>query len=145
MSTTGVFLDDIRDIDQIPPYINTWVTVRNYKEFTEFIEKYWETNNKLPEVITFDHDLAVEHDLDRAGKAPDAPIFYMKFKEKTGKECAEWLVAFAKSKDIDLGRIAIHSMNPVGAYRIENIINDYKKERGNYTDSPCFRINWKYK
>jgi hypothetical protein len=145
MKKIGIFLDDTREIDQIPSWIEEWKTVKNYKEFTDTIEKYWVVSGELPELISFDHDLALEHTLDRANKSIDAPIFYSKFKEKTGKDCAEWLVAFADQHKLIIKRACTHDDNLLGSLRIEDIINTYKKQTGNYVELPCFKTNWKYK
>ena len=64
MKTYNLFLDDVRnpkDCCQYMPdakfYFNSeFVIVRNYDEFVNFIRK-----NGLPNIISFDHDLADEH------------------------------------------------------------------------------------
>jgi len=141
----GVFLDDVRVIDQLPTRIDEWITVKNYDGFVYTIGSYYEAFNCLPEIISFDHSLSTIDEDNEILRPVGAPLFYANYKEKTGKDCAEWLVQFAKEEDLDIGRVAIHSTYLLGAKRIEDIINDYKRERGNYVSSPCFRVNWQYK
>ena len=54
-----LFLDDeraVKDVTWIELPLGPWTVVKNYRQFVEYI-----TNNGLPEVISFDHDLADEH------------------------------------------------------------------------------------
>lgn len=107
-----LFLDDIRNIEDVK-----WVnypddghsTVRSYKEFIQYIEQ-----EGLPDLISFDHDLSLES---AAGQIID---------EKTGYDCAKWLINYCYNKDLDLPAYIIHSMNPVGKQNIINILESYK-------------------
>ena len=49
------------------------------------------------------------------------------FKEKTGYECAKWLVEYLDSNNLPVPIIYVHSMNPVGSQKIVEVFNDYKK------------------
>ncbi|MDP9961886.1 cyclic-phosphate processing receiver domain-containing protein [Chryseobacterium lathyri] len=65
----------------------------------------------LPEMISFDHDLADIHYL-----KPDSD----EYAEKTGYECAKWLIEYCMDHYLDLPKFYCHSMNPVGK---ENILS----------------------
>jgi hypothetical protein len=104
---------------------NQFEIVRNYNEFVDKI-----TKDGLPEVISFDHDLADEHyapperwyDYDTWEKEKN-------FKEKTGMDCAKWLVDYCMDQDKDLPQYFIHSMNPVGGRNIWEYLENYRKFR----------------
>ena len=91
-----LFLDDIREAPD-----NSWNVVRSYDEFINYIEE-----NGAPDFISFDHDL---------GEAT----------EKTGYDCAKWLVANDyKIKDFDS-----HSANPPGRENIIRLLQNWKKHK----------------
>jgi hypothetical protein len=128
-----LWLDDIRN-----PYINeenrvpsskngkayniNWVL--NYKQFTQWIQMYG-----LPDAISFDHDLAEEHytpeyfwnNYEESKKFQDWK--YKTYKEKTGKNCAIWLVEYCKEKNLNIPKFHIHSANPVGVDYIKEVLN----------------------
>lgn len=125
-----LFLDDIRNPKDVAKYINPnlkslyidniWDVVRNYNEFVKYIE-----TNGVPDVISFDHDLADEHyrpsmyaeDKHYSNYYTDGT-----FKEKTGYDCAKWLLGYLYEKNLPTYRTIIcHSMNPVGRENIENL------------------------
>lgn len=105
-----LYLDDSR---QRPDF--TWDCVRSYDAFVTYIETYG-----VPDLISFDHDLGVEHyefyTESILNDVTDIP--YNTFKEKTGYDCAKWL--------IDRGTLPkeyrVHSMNPVGVANIKFIM-----------------------
>lgn len=111
--TYKLFLDDYRD----PPK-GDWVIVRSYEQFCAVIEK-----QGLPEVISFDHDLSDEHYFSSLGFG----IEYDKYLEKTGYDCAKWLIQYCFSRALKLPSWRVHSMNPVGADNILNLLADYEK------------------
>ena len=119
----NLFLDDVR----LPNHV-TWVdipkdqhysVVRNYQEFVDLI-----TLRGLPKFVTYDHDLADSHYGD--GLRGD-DINYNKYKEKTGYDCAKWLVNECMKKGIKHPPYMCHSMNPVGKQNIINYIESYNK------------------
>ncbi|MDQ0066004.1 cyclic-phosphate processing receiver domain-containing protein [Chryseobacterium lathyri] len=81
----------------------------------------------LPEMISFDRDLADIHYL-----KPDSD----EYAEKTGYECAKWLIEYCMDHYLDLPKFYCHSMNPVGK---ENILSLLKNCNG------YFQINSGYK
>lgn len=133
MKTYNLFLDDFRvpaDCGKYMPnpafyYKNEWVIVRNYDEFVNFI-----TKNGLPSTISFDHDLADEHySMDMYAGNDVYDENYKDFKEKTGLDCAKWLVDLCMDKNLDLPDYIVHSMNPAGAKNIWSYLENYRKFR----------------
>ena len=115
-----LYLDDIRT-----PNSDEWVVVRNYDELVSNIrlnglDKY--------EVISLDHDLG-----DTAQKeyfnnvSPNYQLDYNNILEKTGLDCAKWLVAESMNSKIPLPQIYTHSANPIGAANIMGYVNNYLK------------------
>lgn len=119
-----LFLDDVRVPLDCLIYVsnpedykkNDFDIVRCYDEFVEYIEK-----NGLPDLISFDHDLADEH------YNPSNWNSYQSYVEKTGYDAAKWLVEYCLDKNLDIPQILIHSMNPVGRKNIESIFRNYMK------------------
>jgi hypothetical protein len=100
---------------------------RNYKEFEHYLLTY-----KIG-AISFDHDLHDEHytpqelwnDYDASMKYQEAKkIFYT---EPTGEDCAKWLVNNMFRLDI-IPEFYLHTANPVGAYWIKNVLQNYLTE-----------------
>jgi len=106
-----LFLDDIR----VPPD-ETWDVVRNYKEFIEYI-----TKNRVPDFISFDHDLGIEH---YAELFQDIKKHILEegFVEKTGYDCAKWLV----ENNHKIKEFGCHSMNPIGKENILTLLHNWK-------------------
>lgn len=112
----ALFLDDIRDPDSvtwIPLPKVQWLVVRNYDEFVATIKL-----RGMPVHISFDHDLADIHYL----TADES-----KYTEKTGLDCAKWLVNYCMDNSLQLPRFTVHSMNGVGAKNITNYLENYIK------------------
>lgn len=115
-----LYLDDIRT-----PNNDDWHVVRSYDELVSHIrlnglDKY--------EVISLDHDLG-----DTAQKeyfnnvSPNYQLDYNNILEKTGLDCAKWLVAESMNSKIPLPQIYTHSANPIGSANIMGYINNYLK------------------
>jgi hypothetical protein len=124
----SLYLDDIRTPTTTIPGYKEWVVVRNYKEFVDWISK-----NGIPDLISFDHDLANEHMTDYINQTtaqgyqiPD----YESYKEKTGLDCAQWLGEYVQKNNAMLNSVCVHSHNPVGATNIQSYINGLKKHMG---------------
>lgn len=115
-----LFLDDIRYPLDAYHYTEQdiflredWYVVRNYAQFvSRILEK------GLPEMISFDHDLADEHYLEQDSQ---------EYVEKTGYDCAKWLIEYCMDYDAELPEFYCHSMNPVGKENIEGLLNNFKK------------------
>lgn len=127
----NLFLDDFRHPYDCVPYMSNreiyakwkWEIVRNYDEFVEYI-----TKNGLPTHVSFDHDLADEHyDDSMYGGQADYDRMYQEFKEKTGLDCAKWLVDYCMDNNQKLPEYSVHSMNPAGGKNILEYLNNFKK------------------
>lgn len=121
-----LFLDDCRDLSEaydvtkFPVYTDEkdWVIVRSFNEFVKYINE-----NGLPDIISYDHDLADEH-----YKYACADVIpYDNFKEKTGYEAAKWLCEYCQDHKELLPEIFIHTQNTVGGYNIYYYLQNYKK------------------
>ena len=113
-----LYLDDVRT-----PEDPRWFVVRSYDEFVEKINEFGLENF---EVISLDHDLgpqSTRHFIETARHTGE--IDYSSIDEKTGLDCAKWMVEIAMDTDIDLPRIVVHSANPVGSANIMSYINNY--------------------
>jgi hypothetical protein len=126
----NLFLDDER-IPQNVTWVNlpsvNWTIVRNYNQFVDIIEK-----QGIPEIISFDHDLADEHYMEYTAahdsKSPTkGRINYDKLKEKTGYECAKWLAQYCIDNSHTIPEYYIHTMNPIGGMNILSILESAKQ------------------
>lgn len=135
-----LFLDDARDPKDCLVYMHRrlgkdnllymeeWVVVRNFDEFVKTIKE-----RGLPEVVSFDHDLAQEH---YAGEmtAPEMWEEYQKWdgRERTGYDCAMFLHEYCYWKNLPMPRWFVHSMNSVGVERITSLLSrsDYGRKQG---------------
>lgn len=101
--------DDITE--QVSPAEIVWL--KNYDEFITHI-----TENGLPDILSLDHDLSWE---DMIGKPST---------EKTGYDCARWLVEYCMDNNKNLpGITQCHSQNPVGKKNIVTLLNNFKREQ----------------
>lgn len=113
-----LFLDDIRNPFEVnqdgikhwlvfspiqEPYEVNWV--KSYNEFTSWIER-----NGMPDGICFDHDIAS----------------YVNGIEKTGHDCAKWLVEFCLDNNLTLPIWNVQSANPVGKDNINGVLEWFK-------------------
>lgn len=123
-----LWLDDLRnpflDIEgKVPKEEGVIHWVLNYDEFVDWIIKYG-----LPDVVSFDHDLAEEHytpeyfwnNYEESKKFQEWKR--KSYNEQTGEGCALWLVDYCDKNKLDLPKYYIHSANPVGADFILNVL-----------------------
>lgn len=127
-----LFLDDQR-IPETVTWVHLpkvkWVIVRDYDEFIKTIEE-----KGLPEFIAFDHDLGWQHMKDYLNVAPieeqipnPLKLNYNKYTEKTGYDCAKWLVNYCQENNLPIPNYAVHSMNHIGRRNIESYLENYTK------------------
>jgi hypothetical protein len=113
-----LYLDDVRI-----PTEGDWKVVRNYDEFVAHIKMNGLENY---EVISLDHDLGegamVEY---YTNVKPNYELDYNRISEKTGMDCARWLVAESMNEKIPLPTIYVHSANPIGSANMMGYINNY--------------------
>ena len=79
--------------------------VKSYQEFVN-----WILVNGLPDAICFDHDLG---DL------------YDNIEEKTGYDCAKWLIDYCIDNNVKLPLYNIQSANPVGKENIDKLLKNF--------------------
>ena len=112
-----VWIDDIRD-----PQESTWQNwikknfgtndfditwIKSYKEFVDFVDK-----NGLPSNVSFDHDLGDVEDPNN---------------EKTGYDCAKYIVDYCMDNDRDIPNYRIQSDNGPGRENIDKYLQNYHK------------------
>lgn len=118
-----VFLDDIREpggVTWVRMPMHEYEVVRNYDDFVKLI-----TNKGYPpSFICYDHDLADSH-YQPITVLGQNKIDYSKYKEKTGYDCAKWMVNYCENRGIKHPGFVVHSMNPVGRVNIVRHINNY--------------------
>ena len=122
-----LFLDDVRSPKTTYSYMELpiykepdWIIVRNYYAFITIIQK-----KGLPEVVSFDHDLADVHYKKQEFDYNDEGL------EKTGYHCANWLLYYCVDNNLKVPtRIIIHSMNPAGSFNIKSLFDTYYKIHG---------------
>lgn len=114
-----LYLDDVRT----PTDRENWKVVRNYDEFVKHINLHGLENYEL---ISLDHDLgdsAMREYFNNV--SPNYTLDYSHITEKTGMDCARWLVNESMNKKIPLPQIYVHSANPIGSANIMGYINNY--------------------
>jgi hypothetical protein len=132
-----IYLDDVRT-----PIDGDWIVVRNYDEF---IQKVDEIRLENIEVISLDHDLgpsAMKEYFNNV--SPNYKLDYNNIDEKTGMDCAKWLVQryYELSDTSHFPQIYTHSANPIGASNIMGYINNFlMNERMAQT---CVRVTIKH-
>lgn len=100
-----MWLDDVR-----PPWEHGYVGATWVKTYDEAIELL-----KTGKVLraSLDHDLAMEHYFPANGEV---------FREKTGYDVVRWML---DNNCVPPAGVAVHSMNPVGAKRMEDLLRDH--------------------
>lgn len=129
----NIYLDDVRT-----PKENNWVVVRNYDEF---VSKITEIGLNNIEVISLDHDLgdtAMSEYFNNV--SPNYTLNYDNIKERTGLDCAKWLVnhfydtnpewvemnrVIKRGDGISFPQVYTHSANPIGSANIMGYINNF--------------------
>ena len=125
-----LFLDDMRvpkDVTWIELPLVHWVIVRNYSDFVRTIE-----HDGLPQSVTFDHDIADEHYKEYVAAHDEKNINkgkfqYDKMKEKTGYECAKFMVNYCVDKGLPIPVYYVHTLNPIGYENIISILESARK------------------
>ncbi len=116
-----LYLDDIRN-----PTTEGWDIVRSYDEFVNYIE-----TNGVPDMISFDHDLGMEHIkyfFDNGGHDNPPNPQEVEFQTKTGYDAAKWLCSYCFENGIPLPEWNVHSANPVGRDNIKGILSNFEKK-----------------
>jgi len=126
---TLLWLDDYRN--PVDPYSSTnWLVFSPIeqpfeviwcKSYNDFVEEI--TYNGLPDAICFDHDLSDFQALHAndyiEGELPET--------EKTGFDCAKWLIEYCIDNKQKLPLYNIQSANPVGKENIDKLLKNFIK------------------
>lgn len=137
-----LFLDDsreVKDVKWISLPKGDWVIARNYQEFCSIISSRHNSGDILSKV-SFDHDLGDES-YKEGHRCKWKDFNYNNLKgEKTGLDCARFLIDFCAEKDLDLPQVFIHTQNPVGRINIFVLLMSYEsrvnsKNQGNQPTS----------
>lgn len=155
MEKIKIYLDDVRTPINIVPenpdlYDGDWVVVRSYEEF---VDKVKEVGLEGISLISLDHDLG-----DTAMKeyyenvSPNYTLDYSNIEEKTGYDCAKWIVdhyydnyvtlesrSEKRKSGIVFPVIYTHSANPIGSANIMGYINNFWMNEGQ--PQSCVRVN----
>jgi hypothetical protein len=125
----NLFLDDVRvpmkcSYMKNPVYFDLdWEIVRSYNEFVEFIK-----TNGIPDLISFDHDLAEAHYSEKMYSGTKVYMQYLEtVSEKSGSDCVKWLVEFCMDTNQKFPEYLLHTMNPAGKENMESYIQSYLK------------------
>lgn len=125
----NIFLDDVRSLSSVclprHKFPGDWKIVRDYKSFCNAVNDIYNKTGNLPQFISFDHDLSHEHYSENMTDPILYNEMYQTFKEKTGLDCAKWLVEFCLNKNLQMCSFQVHSMNPVGKKNIESLLNSF--------------------
>jgi hypothetical protein len=113
-----LYLDDVRT-----PKDADWKVVRSYDELVAHIKMNGLENY---EVISLDHDLGDTAMNEYYNNVhPNYTLDYNNITEKTGLDCAKFLVAESMNTKIPLPQIYVHSANPIGSANIMGYVNNY--------------------
>ena len=135
MNKVLLWLDDIRDpfsdniwLQQyVPEFLNSGevIWVKSYIDF-----EMWIYYNGLPSHISFDHDLADEHYCPQhKWNDYDDWVKNHNFNEKTGMDCAKFVVDYCLDYRKRLPICTVHSANPVGAQNIKSLLTNFTKHQ----------------
>ena len=154
MKNIRIYLDDVRTpISSVNEWIDEdldWIVVRSYDEFVAKVKEVGLENILM---ISLDHDLG-----DTAMKeyfenvSPNYTLDYSNIHEKTGYDCAKWLVDHyydnyvtqeSRSEKKQIGiifpSVYTHSANPIGSANIMGYINNFFMNEGQ--PQTCIRVN----
>ena len=142
----NIYLDDVRT-----PNSDEWTVVRNYDEF---VNKVTEIGLDNIAYISLDHDLGETAMAEYYNGIKNYTIDYENIKEKTGLDCAKWLVNHfydlhpeylelprsekKKSLTFPFPNVYVHSANPIGSANMMGYINNFLKNEGQAED--CVRV-----
>ena len=136
MNKFKIYLDDLRN-----PIEDSWIVCRNYDEF---VEKIQELGMENIEIISLDHDLGETAIKEYFKNVKNNYVLnYDNIEEKTGYDCAKWLVNLSIDSNIPLPLVLVHSANPVGSANIMGYVNNYLKNKR--LPQSCIRTDIPYK
>jgi hypothetical protein len=122
MEKVSIYLDDIRT-----PNDERWIICRDYDEFVNRVNEIGLDNI---ETISLDHDLGETAIREYFKNVTNNYILnYENIHEKTGYDCAKWLVEKSIETGVNLPTVLTHSANPIGSANIMGYINNYLKNK----------------
>lgn len=148
-----IYLDDVRT--PVNDGGINWIVVRSYDEFVEKVKELGLNNINT---VSLDHDLgdtAMSEYFNNV--SPNYTLDYNNIQEKTGYDCAKWLVDYFYDtfpEWNDLGRnqkrtllfgfptVYTHSANPIGSANIMGYINNFLMNEAQ--PQTCVRVNIKH-
>ena len=118
MGKVRIYLDDVRT-----PVDKDWIVVRSYEQFVSQVMYIGLENIEL---ISLDHDLGDTAMKEwQYGVTKNYAINYDNILEKTGMDCAKWLVnQWLDGKPVV--DVVIHSANAIGSANMMGYINNYR-------------------
>ena len=121
--------------------MNDWVHVWDYDEFISTVSELGLENITM---ISLDHDLGISAMEECNNNVfVNGTLNYDNIAEKTGYDCAKWLIDCSLDSNIPLPVINVHSANPVGSKNIMMLINNYYYFCGE--SKRCSRYNIPFK
>ena len=136
MNKKRIYLDDLRT-----PIDGDWIIVRS---FQEFVDKITEIGINNISTISLDHDLGDTAMNEYFTNVKyNYKIDYNNIKEKTGLDCAKWLIDHYLETKTDDGQfefptVYTHSANAIGAANIMGYVNNFLMNMGE--QQTCVRI-----
>ncbi len=131
-----LYLDDVR-----VPIDKDWIHVKSYDEFVNTI-----TENGIENfsTISLDHDLgdgAMNEYYNNVRN--NYKLDYDNIQEKTGMDCAKWLInhymeKFTELDDFQFPTVYTHSANPIGSANIMGYVNNFLMNKAQ--KQTCVRV-----
>ena len=90
-----------------------------------FRNKIWDGKIRLFSMFTKELYVGLKTYLEHFAEVNNYTIDYKNITEKTGMDCAKWLVAESMTKKIPLPQIYVHSANPIGSANMMGYLNNY--------------------
>ena len=125
-----LWLDDVRDplesdwlkLSPIEkPFEAVWV-----KSYEEFIR--WITANGLPDGICFDYNLGKKKEVELRAKGVSKKVARrIKAQEKTGMDCAKWLIKYCTDNKLCLPKYSIQGSSDYGRENINILLKNFDR------------------
>jgi hypothetical protein len=140
-----IYLDDVRTPINSNDWAGDWIVVRDYEEFVKKVEELGLENIHI---ISLDHDLGdtAMHEYYK-NVSPNFTLNYDNIREKTGMDCAKWLVDHWLDKNANrtpsrklhgFPQVYTHSANPIGSANIMGYINNFLMNM--HAPQTCIRV-----
>lgn len=99
-------------------YHEEWEIVRSHGQFIK-----WITENGLPDLISFDHDLTDDNKLKEELNIEEW-FDINNNREYNGLDSTKWLIDYCVDNNLKLPKIVIHSANPDGHENIKKLLDE---------------------